>query len=345
MGSPLSHSSTVAELDNEVHAEGSKAVKLSPNKPHASELQSPRTSDISSSYSFLQGTIVILQVIYASFTLFKTRGDQIDRYGFTAFGLIVAPYLVMSIVNLLGTILTPTYSTAFLVESEIMDEARRRGGYFRGAVGRLAMPKPAPQSFDAMFKFDKRERIIISEVDSDSGASDTLETNEELLVVPSSLDGPDEGLLAVSSNLGGSLIVVPGCNDSLGAKPSSTNSTMLDKLRHKMAHTAFFISGVTIGSLPIFINGYFSHFDPRKSTGMQQLWMFFWMCSGMFSSGIVSWLGDLFTVIIYQPAGLRVVTFIFFVMVLNISCGIGVFITVAQMILEFGSCVQIYGGI
>ncbi|KAF5016032.1 hypothetical protein F66182_12416 [Fusarium sp. NRRL 66182] len=43
----------------------------------------------------------------------------------------------MSFVNLLGNLVTPRYSTLYLVRSEMMDEASRRGGEFQGVVGNL----------------------------------------------------------------------------------------------------------------------------------------------------------------------------------------------------------------
>jgi hypothetical protein len=49
-------------------------------------------TSLSSSYSFVKGTIAIIQVLYASATVYKaTRGPQIDQYGFAAFGLTVIP--------------------------------------------------------------------------------------------------------------------------------------------------------------------------------------------------------------------------------------------------------------
>ena len=59
-------------------------------------------------------------------------------------------------------------------------------------------------------------------VDSDPGASDILETDQELLTVPSSLDGSDEVLLVEPRNRDGLLIGLPGNSNSLGVKPSST---------------------------------------------------------------------------------------------------------------------------
>ena len=309
--SVVSSTSTVANLDNRVDTEGSEEVEVSPNKLLVSELQSPSTFDISSSYSFSKGTIAILQVLYASATLYNTRGDQIDRYGFTAFGLTVAPYLVMSIVNLTGTILTPTYPTAFLVESEIMDEARRRGGYFRGAVGRLALPESAHQSFDAMFNVDNRGRMAITMIDSISGANDTLETDEELLAVPSNLDGSRAIVLPH--------IVVP---NSIRAKPSLRDVLLV-------------ITGIFIGLIPFAINAGLSHLKTGRSTSRQQGWVILWMVSGT--------LGTLSVGIKYRAQFGTVQMII--IMAYCSVCAIGTFFTIAQMILEYGHCVQIYGGV
>ena len=58
--------------------------------------------DLSSSFSFSQATVAMFQLVFASVALYRTRGDQIQRHGFAAFGLTVAPYLTMSIINLVS---------------------------------------------------------------------------------------------------------------------------------------------------------------------------------------------------------------------------------------------------
>lgn len=59
-----------------------------------------------SSHSILRGVISIFQLIYASSTLYRTKGDQLDRYGYAAFRLTVTPYLLISFVNLLRSLNT-----------------------------------------------------------------------------------------------------------------------------------------------------------------------------------------------------------------------------------------------
>lgn len=47
---------------------------------------------LSSSYSFIRATIAIVQILYAATTLYKTtKGPQIAQYGYSTFGLTVAP--------------------------------------------------------------------------------------------------------------------------------------------------------------------------------------------------------------------------------------------------------------
>jgi hypothetical protein len=112
--------------------------------PRDAEIEGPSTEStakstvVSSSYSFPSALIAVLQFTYATVTLVQTtRGAQIDTYGYAAFGLTVVPYAMMSLVNLMSALTTPSYSTLFMVNNEVMDEAIRHGARFDGVVGRL----------------------------------------------------------------------------------------------------------------------------------------------------------------------------------------------------------------
>ena len=152
------HSETaVLELNDDKNSES----QTRSNSLTSTESDSLVNSNISWSYSFTKGLIAIFQALYACATLYETRGDQIERYGYAAFGLTVAPYLVMSIINLLGTVLTPDYSTVFMVESEIMEEAKQHeGALFEGAVGKLVSNRPSTRSFNATFKVDDHDQTV-----------------------------------------------------------------------------------------------------------------------------------------------------------------------------------------
>ena len=93
---------------------------------------------LSAHYTLAKAVIAIFQTLYSSITLYQTRGDQVSQYGYAAFGLTVAPYTVMSLVNLLGNLCTPDYSTVQLIGSPTLDEALCRGNKIDAAIGRLA---------------------------------------------------------------------------------------------------------------------------------------------------------------------------------------------------------------
>jgi hypothetical protein len=45
-------------------------------------------------------------MVYGALSLADSRGDQINQFGYAAFGLIVAVYTVMAGINLIGHLLT-----------------------------------------------------------------------------------------------------------------------------------------------------------------------------------------------------------------------------------------------
>jgi hypothetical protein len=71
-------------------------------------------------YNIVKILVALGQTVFAAATLYRTRGDQIDRYGYAAFGLTVTPYVYMSFINLLANLACPTYPTRYLVRSKDM---------------------------------------------------------------------------------------------------------------------------------------------------------------------------------------------------------------------------------
>lgn len=74
------------------------------------------------------------------------------QYGYSAFGLTVAPYVTMSFINLCGTLLTPAYSHMYLVSTAIMNEAQKRTeADFGGVVGTASVLKNSNSDEDESF--------------------------------------------------------------------------------------------------------------------------------------------------------------------------------------------------
>ena len=84
------------------------------------------TPKLSSSFNLVKGMVALLQSLYASLTLYRTNGGQVNRYGYAAPGLTVLPYAVMSTLNLMANLVAPHYPTLYLVRSEVMEEAEQR---------------------------------------------------------------------------------------------------------------------------------------------------------------------------------------------------------------------------
>ncbi|CAL8574765.1 hypothetical protein XPA_000717 [Xanthoria parietina] len=82
----------------------------------------------------------IIQTVVGGYSLYKARGTQISRYGYAAFGLTVLPYMMVSVINLVGSLLSSEYETVYLVHSPIMEEMKLRGGLCDGVVGTLERP-------------------------------------------------------------------------------------------------------------------------------------------------------------------------------------------------------------
>ena len=93
---------------------------------------------LSSSFNLLKGVAALLQLLYASFTLYRTTGGQVDQYGFAAPGFTVLPYAIMSALNLVASLVAPHYPKLYLVRSKVMEEAERRTGLpFHFVVGKV----------------------------------------------------------------------------------------------------------------------------------------------------------------------------------------------------------------
>ncbi|KAK3379135.1 hypothetical protein B0T24DRAFT_568915 [Lasiosphaeria ovina] len=111
------------------------------------------TFSISSTYSLAKAFIAIFQTIYAAISLYRAKGEQVELYGYAAFGLTVVPYLLMTILNLIAQLVNADYPTLYMVESPEMEEARGRGGYFNGTVGSVDTDHNLPDQY-----MDNRER-------------------------------------------------------------------------------------------------------------------------------------------------------------------------------------------
>ncbi|ORY02673.1 hypothetical protein BCR34DRAFT_605506 [Clohesyomyces aquaticus] len=141
-------SRTVRCSPEDTLADGYKIIMLPPSTPVRDLPRDPNdmaTDRIGANYSIMKVIVSLVQAAFAVQTLYQSRGDQTKRYGYSAFGLTVAPYAIMSFINLLGALSRPEYDAIYLVGSQTMIEERKRkglDGYYEGTVGELLPPDP-----------------------------------------------------------------------------------------------------------------------------------------------------------------------------------------------------------
>ena len=271
------------------------------------------SDNLSSIYNFPKALIAVFQSLYASFTLYQARGDQLQQYGYAAFGLTVAPYLVMSIVNLISTMLTPDYPAMYLVESEVMEEARRHGSTFKGTVGTV-QDNPLPRGQETLCRFTATDRGLISVQNCDSS-----DTNGCL---PSSVQVvKDEWKLGRPTSIERPSLLIPRCSEY----------DLIDYDKRGIANEME-IRGISIvvALLPLAINGALSRFDPGHSNLMQRIWTMTWLAFGIAQGFVGQW-----------TASSNAVGALLKAMVLSAPC-IGGMTVVGLMLKAYGHCVQLW---
>ena len=262
------------------------------------------TTQLSSVNNLAKGLIAIFQTIYASFTLYNARGDQIQHYGYAAFGLTVLPYICMSIINLASTILTPDYPMLYLVESEVMDEAKKRqGAKFEGVVGRI-LTTGASDEFSKTVKFDFNgdSTKMVALVRKSDGDFTEFDKEAEM------------GVGKIRTNPWARNVVyhIPSCRPFRMISQSSELPPTRPR-QTRVAKTAY-----ALALIPLVVNGILSHFSPRQSTFAQRAWTMTWLALGTVSSRVNQ--VPLLIVLVYSvPA-------------------IGGFVVVSQMIMQYGTC-------
>jgi hypothetical protein len=267
---------------------------------------------ISSSYSFPKAVVAIVQTVYAAITLYQSRGSQIQIYGYAAFGLTVTPYIVMSIVNLIAALATPDYDALFLVRSEIMDEAEKRGGVFDGLVGKLIHddilepdPRCLPPGIVRQKAADK-PMLLISHGSGNQAPDPSIEnlTPSDTVVEirkyePKHADKKDEAKEYKS------WVYVPACGKFRRSRsitedtvfpPADSREYASKELRHDRADVGYkekdtpdrkhealsgFFIPLGISLISILVIGILSHFAAGQSTRAERGWTMAWLVTGM----------------------------------------------------------------
>ena len=138
--------------------------------------QSQYAVTLSAPHTFSRTAIGIFQAVYSCVMIYVTRGDQLERYSWGAFGLSVTPYAIMSMLNTIANTLTPVHPTLHLVGSDALDESRGRGARYGFVVGHLCVPAASPRTWTGIIEEigESQDNYIMKFVPSTGAADETL---------------------------------------------------------------------------------------------------------------------------------------------------------------------------
>lgn len=222
--------------------------------------------EFASSQSTVKALLSMIQLGYACVTLYQARDMELEQYGYASFSLTVLPYTIMSFINLLGHLVAPDYTAFHLVRSEVLEEAKSRGGKFDGTMG-------------VVLSHEIRER----------------ESREKIASV--CFDGAEDGTVfnckQVRSSSGevrtyGPPNIIVPC---AGQYVKRTKS--LSEIR--MGHVANILTVFVIFA-PYIIIGLVTEFHPGSSTASQRFWTMCWLVvgqiGGLFIGAVMNNVGD-----------------------------------------------------
>ena len=89
-------------------------------------LEHAKRIPIARSQSWVKMIASIIQLSASCITLYRTRGSQLDQYGYAAFGLTVFPYALMSVVNFVCLAIVGDYACVYTLRTGILCEAESR---------------------------------------------------------------------------------------------------------------------------------------------------------------------------------------------------------------------------
>ena len=317
--------------------------------------QKPKSPIIAASYSIPKAVIAIVQLGYATVTLYQSRGTQIEYFGYSSFALTVIPYAIMSLINLVANMLTPDYQALYLVGNDVMDEAIQRGCRFDGVVGRLAqdvgdqsatievLPRAKEAERDQV-EFSYAERNVkkifgVSVVDYTSPPLATLARRKYV----------KEKVEAIFKDMSAS-VFIPSCSefrrqtspkyptnmDRSQMTPQGAFSFGSQNLHDWRMIICFIFAGLILG-----IIGGVTGFRPGQASVFQQNWIMHWYIFGAIYSGFSMWDGIQRLPWPEPDMGKPSKRNIWWMLVPLVLYGIpaiGGFVAVIDMLFEWGTC-------
>lgn len=339
---------------------------MNATEANAAQANRPKTAPMYKSREALKFGASIVQLLFASSSLYRTRGSQIEQYGYSAYGLSVIPYILMSIINLTANIITPHYPLLYIVRSDVLAEAESRANRkFSFQTAKLVQTHVPGDYYTIQFLEVSDTECYITgqpETDGEIMAGDTAEkgvgkqpsltnngnivtrstdeqeaerVDQKDLIVETVKEVPEErvGRLSASSEerKGPSVDGSQQLWDGFVLVPKFDRPyTEDDWWTVKVFNPSAILLGFLALVAPYVIIGCLTHFQTGSSTTAQRSWMMSWLVFGQVL-GLLVGLQDIKNLESAIAVGFWIVI-----------CGapaIGGLVVVGQMIIASGTCV------
>ncbi|MCJ1350504.1 MAG: hypothetical protein MMC33_000485 [Icmadophila ericetorum] len=240
----------------------------------------------------------------------------------------------MSLVNLLGNLLTPSNSKIYLVRSRELEEALLYTQCeMDGAVGRLVQIQPEELKVEDHSKpFTCYISSLIPDSDQLHIHRVTPRTERTAIDISEYTLGYHEGR--------DTKINVPACSHF------ETHESI--RWSYEKDHYWLICAVVALGVIPYVIIAVLTEFHPGQSRRLQQVFTMFWLASGVVIGGILPFykfntdiIRDSFSLL--YPLDLSwwdLPFFVFLFLLLFSAAAVGGFVVVGSMLKDYGSCVE-----
>jgi hypothetical protein len=292
---------------------------------------------LANSYSAVKSIVAIVQACFSITTLYRTRGTQIDQFGYAAFGLTVAPYAFMSIVNLIGNLVCPEYPGVFIVENTELDKLRERIAaegkeaefFVESTVGRVAEAT--------------NQSVVGDPEDVGEATAERRNSMQQFDAVREDENGRDIRKVypaRVRKNAQGRKRWYSPFTD-LSTRIQARKKDILELTIMQLYILAITVSGAAV---PISIVGGLSGFKEGRSTHVQRVWTMTWLAFGVAVGSSFPFVIDFeksFDRIRGEEGSQYFIMVLLMLVVVYGAPAVGGFIVVGQMITQYGTCINV----
>jgi hypothetical protein len=249
--------------------------------------QNTSTTAIPSSYSALKSLVAVTQALFAATTLYNSKGHQIDRFGYAAFGLTVVPYALMSIVNLIANLVCPEYPAMYLISNQALQNLQHQydSWSLEARQDKAARPTATQQDIDSSgqghINIFQADHSAVKQEQPDKVQKKNDDSKDQKFEVSGIV-----GALSIKSDRA----IQQELNHEIDSATyrGITDLSQLDIARSDKSFSSFLPSVLIITGVVIGIIGGLSHFHQGSSTTAQRVWTMIWLSFGLFI-GIITY--------------------------------------------------------